>query len=291
MLFEGKNAIITGSSQGLGKAIAEEFIKEGANVIICARNYKLLKETKEELSKHLYEDQILRYFTLDISNQFSVRNFHYCATSVFDKIDILVNNAGIYGVKGLIDIKDFEAWIETININLIGTVNMCMIFLPQFKEQRYGKIINLSGGGAANPRPYFSAYSTSKAAVVRFTETLAEELKEYNIDCNCVAPGALNTRLLDEVLKAGVEKIGEEYYKKALKQRENGGDSLKNAAELCTYLASNNSKGLTGKMISAVWDNWRDNIPNHIEELKNSDIYTLRRILPKDRNKNWGDVK
>jgi NAD(P)-dependent dehydrogenase (short-subunit alcohol dehydrogenase family) len=166
-----------------------------------------------------------------------------------------------------------------------------MKFLPKFKEQRHGKIINISGGGAAYPRPYFSAYATSKAGVVRFTETIAEELKEYSIDCNCIAPGALNTRMLSEVLNAGIKSVGYNYYERAMTQKLSGGDSLKDAAELCTYLASDKSDGLTGKLISARWDKWRDDIPEHIEEIKNSDIYTLRRILPKDRNKNWGDVE
>ncbi len=291
MLLKGKNAIVTGSSQGLGKAIAEEFIKEGANVIICARDYKLLYKTHLELSKNLKEGQEIYPISVDISNQFHVDNFYEQVTTHFNRIDILVNNAGIQGVKGLVDIEDYKEWVETININLLGTVYMCMKFLPMFKAQRYGKIINISGGGAAYPRPYFSSYATSKAAVVRFTETLAEELKEYNICCNCVAPGALNTRILDEVLTSGAKNIGEEYYKKALKQKSSGGDSLKNAAELCTYLASDKCDGLTGKLISAKWDKWKDDIPEHIEEIKNSDIYTLRRILPKDRNKKWGDVE
>ena len=286
MLLKGKNAIITGSNQGLGKVIAEKFIEEGANVILCARDLELLKETHKKLSTKLSEDQILRYFTLDISSPSSVRNFHYCVMSVFDKVDILVNNAGIQGVKGLVDIKDLKEWVETININLIGTVNMCMIFIPQFKEQKSGKIINLSGGGAANPRKFFSAYATSKAAVVRFSECLAEELKHFNIDVNCVAPGALNTRLLEENLAAGAEKVGEEYYKKILKQKEDGGSSLKNAAEMITFLVSESCDGVTGKLISSIWDDWK-NTPNHIQELKNTDVYTLRRILPEDINPYW----
>lgn len=283
MKLRGKNAIITGSTRGLGRAIAEEFIKEGANVIICARDYKKVYNTYLELSKDLIEGQKIYPFSVDISNTFHVDSFYDSVMNIFDKIDILVNNAGIYGVKGLVDIKDYKEWAETININLLGTVYMCMKFLPEFKSQRHGKIINLSGGGAAYSRPYFSAYATSKAGVIRFTETLAEELKEYNVDCNCIAPGALNTKLLDEVLEAGIEKVGYQYYERAVTQKLYGGDSLKNAAELCVFLCTHD---ITGKLISAVWDDWQ-NLSEHIEELKNSDIYTLRRILSSDRNKDW----
>ena len=285
MLLNGKNAIVTGSNQGLGKEIAKEFIKQGANVILCARDLKLLKETYKELSKDLQEGQILRYFSLDISKPFSVRNFHYCVMSVFNKIDILVNNAGIYGVKGLVDVKDYEEWANTINVNLMGTVHMCMIFLPQLKESK-GKIINLSGNGAANSRPYFSAYAVSKTAVVRFSETLASELKNDGINVNCVAPGALNTKMLDEAIAAGAEKVGEAYYNRALKQRKEGGHSLNNAADLFVFLASEKSNGITGKLISAVWDDWKD-LPNHIQELNNTDVYTIRRIIPHEINPYW----
>jgi NAD(P)-dependent dehydrogenase (short-subunit alcohol dehydrogenase family) len=290
MLLKGKNAIITGSNRGLGKEIAREFIREGANVVICARDYDLLYITKEELSVDLKEGQKLYVFSVDISNKFHVESFFRSVMCVFDRIDILVNNAGIQGTKGLVDIKDYESWVKTININLIGTVHMCMIFLPEFKKQGFGKILNLSGGGSANPRPHFSAYATSKAAVVRFSETLAEELRGTGIDVNCIAPGALNTRLLDEVLEAGEEKIGKEYYQRALKQKESGGSSIINSAEMITFLASENCDGITGKLISAVWDDWKD-LPNHKQELNNTDIYTLRRILPSDVNPYWFEEK
>ena len=93
--------------------------------------------------------------------------------------------------------------------------------IPHFKQNRHGKIIILSGGGATKPMPYLSAYAASKAGVVRFAETLAEEVKDFNIDVNTVAPGALNTRLLDEVLAAGPEKVGKAFYEQSLKQQTN----------------------------------------------------------------------
>lgn len=285
MLLKGKNVIITGSNQGLGKVIAEKFIEEGANVLICARNIRQLNETERELSLKLSEGQKLYSYPVDISNSDSVEFLYYYAHLMFKNIDILINNAGISGVKGLVDISDFKAWKETININLMGTVNMCMQFLPKLKENG-GKIINISGGGALTPRTNFSAYASSKAAIVRFSECLAEELREFNVDVNCVAPGALNTRILDEAITDGIEKVGKEYYNKALKQKESGGDSLENAANLCAFLASDKCSGITGKIISAKWDDW-ENLPDHKQELKTTDIYTLRRILPFDINPYW----
>jgi 3-oxoacyl-[acyl-carrier protein] reductase len=156
------------------------------------------------------------------------------------------------------------------------------------KQKKYGKIIMLSGGGATKPMPYLSAYAASKAAIVRFAETLAEETKDFNIDVNTLAPGALNTRLLDEIIAAGPEKIGNVFYQQCLKQKQQGGTNLEIGASLCVYLASAESDGISGKLLSAVWDPWQS-LAKYKNDLMNSDIYTLRRIVPKDRGKNWGE--
>src|SRR5206468_11879378 len=106
-------------------------------------------------------------------------------------------------------------WVHAIHINLLGTVYCCRAALPLMRRAGAGKIITLSGGGATAPLPRISAYAASKAAVVRFTETLAEELRGTGIDVNAVAPGALNTRLLDEVLAAGPGRVGQQFYERA----------------------------------------------------------------------------
>ena len=156
------------------------------------------------------------------------------------------------------------------------------------KKNKRGKIIQLSGGGATNPMPNLTAYAVSKVAIVRFVESVALEVKEYNIFINAIAPGPLNTRLLDEILEAGPDKVGQNFYNKSLMQREKGGASLQNAIDLSMFLSSNSSDGITGKLISAIWDNWQD-WNQHLDELNNSDIYSLRRITGKDRGFDWGD--
>jgi 3-oxoacyl-[acyl-carrier protein] reductase len=143
-------------------------------------------------------------------------------------------------------------------------------------KQCSGKIINLSGGGAASPHPCFSAYATSKAAVVRFTETISEEVKEFNVQANAIAPGGIATRLQDEVIAAG-ELAGAEALANAKKIKATGGTPLDKPASLAVFLASDESKGLTGKLISAVWDDWQ-NMGTQISDIMSSDIYTLRRI-------------
>src|SRR4029077_7270097 len=116
----------------------------------------------------------------------------------FGRLDVLVNNAGIAGPIGPTEGVDWDEWIHAIEINLLGSVLLCRAVLPHFKQAGYGKIVQLSGGGATNPLPLLSAYAASKAAVIRFMETLAEETRPHHIDVNSIAPGALNTRILDQ---------------------------------------------------------------------------------------------
>ncbi len=143
-----------------------------------------------------------------------------------------------------------------------------------------------TGGGATSPRPLLSAYAASKAAVVRFAETLAEEVRGTGTDVNAIAPGALNTRLLDEVLAAGPERVGDAFYERALEQQSAGGTPLDLPARLALFLASAESDGITGKLISAPWDPW-EQFPSHAEDLRGTDVYTLRRIVPADRGLSW----
>ncbi|MBF0279390.1 MAG: SDR family oxidoreductase [SAR324 cluster bacterium] len=287
MLLSGKKVILTGGSLGLGKAIAEELLKQGADLMICSRNQKELVEAQQDLtSRCISTDQKVRSFPCDVSKRDEVAALFSNTLEAFEGLDVLVNNAGIYGPKGPSESVDIAAWIQTLEINLLGTLYTCQHALPIFKKQKSGKIINLSGGGATAPLPNLSAYAASKAAVVRLTETLAEEVRSFGIDINAFAPGALNTRLLDEVLAAGPEKVGEEFYQKMLKQQENGGAPLEKGALLCAYLASSRSDGVTGKLISALWDGWQD-FDQHLAEIGRSDIFTLRRIIPKDRGMDW----
>ncbi|MCK9401156.1 MAG: SDR family oxidoreductase [Bacteroidales bacterium] len=286
--LKNKIAIITGGNQGFGLDVAKEYLKAGASVALCARNEQLLSKVSEDLRFLISPDQKILAITADVSKENDVRNFVDKTINEFGHIDILVNNAGVYGPKGSIEEVDWLSWVHAIEINLFGSILMCRAVLPFFKKQGYGKIIQLSGGGATNPMPKISAYAVSKAAIVRFVETLAEEVLEFKIDVNAIAPGALNTRLLDEVLAAGPEKVGQLFYEKSIKQKESGGVSFDHGTALAIFLASDLSNGITGKLISAVWDKW-ENWPNHIDELQTSDVYTLRRIVGKDRNLNWGD--
>ncbi|QWD78305.1 SDR family NAD(P)-dependent oxidoreductase [Polynucleobacter sp. MWH-Svant-W18] len=287
-ILTNKVAIITGANQGLGLEIAKKYAAAGSNLMLCARNGALLDKALEEVKKYAAKDQVVLALQADISREKEVNDVVDSTLKQLGACHILVNNAGIYGPKGNIEEVDWVDWMRAIEINVCGSVLMCRKLIPHFKKQRYGKVIQLSGGGATNPLPKISAYAASKAAIVRFAETLAEEVSGFGVDINSLAPGALNTRMLQEILLAGPDVVGQDFYERSLKQQESGGASIDLAAELALFLGSSLSDGITGKLISAAWDNWRE-WPDHINELESSDVYTLRRIIGRDRNISWGD--
>ena len=287
MKLAKRRALITGASQGFGLAVARTFVEEGADVMLCARGAEQLTLAQGEVAACARGSARVLAMPADVSKPEDVQRLVETAFAEFGGLEILICNAGIYGPKGPVEDLSWAEWSQAIAINLMGTVLLCRRVLPYFKERKYGKILLLSGGGATKALPYLSAYAASKAAIVRFGETLAEEVREMGIDVNAVAPGALNTRLLDEVLEAGPAKVGRAFYEQALRQKAQGGAPMERGASLCVFLASSAGDGITGKLISAVWDPW-ETLPEHLEDLKNSDIYTLRRIVPRDRGKGWG---
>ena len=286
MKLKNINALITGGSQGLGKAIAEHFLREGANVFICARGEKELSATRGELAKKFPSQKVLAK-ACDVSDEVQVHHLASLVLRELGSLQVLVLNAGIYGPMGPTESVDLKEWKHALEINLFGVLLPCREFIPHFKKAGGGKIIVLSGGGATNPLPNISSYAASKAAAIRLAETLAEELKPFHVDVNAIAPGALKTRFVEQVLAAGPGKVGAEFFAKNKKWSEEGAVPLELGARLAVYLASAESNGITGKLISAQWDPWEK-----LHEFKNDlagDIYTLRRIVPKDRGKKWGD--
>jgi 3-oxoacyl-[acyl-carrier protein] reductase len=286
MALSSRSAIITGANQGLGEAIAARFVESGASVLLVARGVERLRQVEQTLKRHARPGQVVATQSGDVSRPEDCQAIVSKALQVLSSLQILVNNAGVYGPMGLVEDNDWDEWTQGIQINLFGTVLMCRAVVPHFRAKGYGKIINLSGGGATAPLPRLSSYAASKAAVVRFTETLAEETRDSHIDVNAIAPGALNTRLLDQILGAGPERVGKSFYERSLKQRDEGGAGFERGAALTAFLASAASDGITGRLLSAVWDDWAG-LPARQEHLSKSDIYTLRRIVPEDRGQKW----
>ena len=285
-VLTGRTAIVTGGSHGLGLEIARTYLAAGARVLVCARDAIALERARTELESVASDHGAVETAAADISETEAVDALVAHALERFSRIDVLVNNAGVYGPKGLVEEVTWNEWEHAVRVNLFGSVLCCRAVLPHFRANGYGKIIQLSGGGATSPLPRLSAYAASKAAVVRFAETLAEEVRGSGIDVNAIAPGALNTRLLDEVLAAGPERVGYSFYERAVDQRSGGGTPLELAARLAVFLASADSDGITGKLISAPWDPWEE-FPSRADDLRGTDVYTLRRIVPADRGLSW----
>jgi len=285
MKLQNLNALITGGSQGLGRVIASHYLAAGANVVLCARSEAELFATRDELARQFPAQKVLAR-ACDVANEAQVNALVAYTLQELGSLDALVLNAGIYGPMGDTESVSLDEWRRALDINLFGVLLPCRAVIPYFKKNARGKIVILSGGGATNPLPQISAYAASKAAVVRLMETLALELSKFNVDVNAIAPGALATRLVDEVLAAGPEKVGAAFYEKNKVWKEKGAVPLELGANLAVYLASAESNGITGKLISAQWDPWKT-LHEHREELVKSDIYCLRRIVPEDRGKKW----
>ena len=275
--LKDRSAIITGASQGLGSAIARAFVEQGANVILTARSVDQLREVTSGLRQQAPKGLIIDFVPCDISIPAEVDRLIEAASAVLGGIDVLVNNASVFGPMGRLVDMPWDDWVTAVTTNLLGTVYACKVAIPYLRQSERGKIINISGGGAVRALPSLSAYAASKAAVVRFTETLAEELRQDGIDVNSVAPGPLNTRFVDLAIAAGPDRLGDALYAEILGIRESGGTPFELAANLCVYLASRQSDRVTGNLISARYDRW-STLHERIEELDKSDVYKLRRI-------------
>ena len=286
-VLAGKNIIITGASRGLGAVIAETMWKAGANLMLVDKDQEALSKVVSGLGQP--HQQTSFPFIIDLSAPNAAELILKSAQERFDHLDILVNNAAIQGPVGASWDNDWSSWNLTLTVDLLTPVDLSRRCAAWMILSGKGKIISLSGGGATGSRPNFSAYAVAKTGLVRFCEILADELRPHHIQVNCIAPGVMSTAILDEILTAGPERAGQNEYDSALKVRQHGGTPPQRVTDLAVFLASEASDGITGKLISAVWDPW-EHFPEHLEDLQKTDIYTLRRIIPKDRGQLWGGV-
>lgn len=275
--------VITGATRGLGRLIADRFWLAGDDLVLIARNEPSLKNVVKELATTSQPGQQVHYFAVDLSDMKQIPLLIDTVQKNVGNPDILINNAAIQGPIGPAHINDWADWQECLNVCLLAPIQFCQGFLPSMIECRYGRIVNISGGGAAAPRPNFSSYATAKCGVVRFSETLAQEVAQFGITVNCVSPGAMKSRFTEKILDAGKEYAGSEEIEIAHRISENNPHTEKRAADLVHFLTNDSCRQINGKLLSAIWDPW-EKFPEIAQDILNNDIYTLRRILPKKRN-------
>lgn len=278
-MVRNKKVLIFGASEGLGFELAKNLIQNDHLVFISSSNLFKIKNSYKILKALDCNHKLFGYKKCDVSQETDVKKIFSLINNKNIKLDSIINCAGIYGPKGTFYENSYKDWEAAIKINLLGTFLVNKYAIKNMNK--IGSIINLSGGGATKAIPFVSSYCASKSAVVRMSETFAKEmiLLKKRIYINTLAPGALNTKMLSELIDAGKNIIGKENYQKAKIQLKDGGDPLSNPINFCRIFIENDSFGITGKLISAKWDNWKKFNKKSAFELNNSEKYTLVRKI------------
>lgn len=261
--------LVTGAGRGIGKRLAIGFAGAGNRVGLLARS-------KAELDLAHLEIEHAGGNALRI--RADVTDFEQVSAAVdrmrvhYGEVQVLICAAAVPGAVGPFVEQSPKVWVETVHTNLLGVMHACRAVLPHMVERRSGKIVVLSGAGSTAARPNLSAYAACKAAVVRLVETVAEEVRDHNIQINCMEPGATYTHMTDEILRAG-ERAGWKETEEAMEVRRTGGVAPEKQIQLALFLASEESNHISGKLIH-VNDDWKKLKTGNIH----SEIYTLRRV-------------
>ena len=263
--------LITGGGSGIGATLAKELDSDGHSVVICGRNANKLADITK-IKKNI------SYHVCDVSDEDSVIDLVDFVKSRFGFLDVIINCAGLFGAIGRFDKTDSIMWKKTIEINMFGVYLISKHFLNMLLLSSVKKIINFSGGGAFGDFPNYSAYATSKAAVVRLSENMACELAGEGVKVNCVAPGFVATDIHNATLEKGREVAGD-HFNKTIDMLKEGAVPMEVVINCVKFLISPDSNGLSGKTISASFDKWDTEVfKQSINEITESELYTMRRI-------------
>jgi len=279
--MDKKTVLITGATGVIGANIAKHFYDSGYRLILSGRQTEKLNELKNN-----FGDDVL-ICPADVADIESVKNLFSLIEREIGSLDVVISAAGIYGEIGRLEQVDMEKWEDAFRVNVFGSMYVAKFAIPLLKKSNNASIILFAGGGEG-PLPNFSSYASSKGAILRFAETLAEEVKEYGIKVNAIYPGLVNSGFVKNIIDTGPQRAGRESYEQALRQVDGEEKTVTpdRAAQLCIFLASKKAKGITGKLFAARWDQL-DNIEKHKEDIMNTDIYSSRRIKPYDRGRKW----
>ncbi len=275
MRLAGRTAIVTGAGRGVGRSIALTYAREGAQLALVARSVAELEETARQVQALGAPALVV---PADISEREQVDRMAAQVIDRYSTVDILVNNAAISGPVGALQDVDPDRWVQVLQVNLFGTYYCCRAVLPAMVKQDWGRIISLTSEVDMATWYSMSAYSTSKAAIIRLTEGLARELAHTNIRVNALGPGGIPSRMAkeirDEAAAAGVDDLYEGCRSVAAGER----DATDQATALALFLACDDSGNMSGKLLSAMLDDV-SYLRKHVTEIMGSDAYQLRRVL------------
>lgn len=270
---------------GIGFVCAEAVLEAGGAVTIAARGVDRLEEARRELAGR-FGPGAVSAVAGDVGDPADAERLVEHATAAGeDGLHGLIHAAAVIGPIGPALETDPGDWFDALRINLLGTLLVLRAAASRMRQKGGGRIVLFSGGGATSPFPNYTAYACSKVGVVRLAETLAIELAGEGIAVNAIAPGFVATRMHDATLKAG-ERAGDAYLERTRRGLEDGGVPPELAARAAVFLLSDRSAGITGRLLAAPWDDW-DDWPEHRAEIEGSDLFTLRRIVPRDRGMDW----
>lgn len=271
---ERRRILIAGASAGIGAALVRALAADGHEVFACARRADRLRAVTGA-------DTIARSQVCDVGDEEQVRALYAWVSARAPALDGLIVAAGAFGAIGPFEQTESAAWWGTLRANVFGLYALAKHGLPLLERGTRPRIVTFSGGGAFGTFPRYSAYATSKAAVVRLTECLADELRPRGIAVNAVAPGMVATEIHQATVEAGPGRAGVEHFERTQAALSEGSVPMEMPVDCVRFLMSHEADGLTGKTIAANFDPWRRaEFRAHVAEIAASEVYTMRRLNP-----------
>lgn len=275
MSAAGPVAVVTGATGVIGSTIVKRLLSRGMRIVAASR-----KSREADIDK-VYGPGARGNVTarnVDVSDDAQARDLIAFTVETFGAVDLLVNAAGTYGAIGsVVDVAP-KAWKAAFDTNLMGCYSCCHYAVPHMLKAKRGRIINVAGGGSTGPLDNFSCYAASKAALARFTDTLASELKGTGIVANAILPGSVDSAMQDQLIAAG-ERAGTWYPKmKQMRETGQGFASASLTADLVDFLQFGEGRALTGKLLSARYDGFATWAAGEIDAIASTELFSLRRM-------------